>query len=52
MWHKLADKPWGMREFAVATPDGHRIVSGATLPNFRDGAVGADRPADGHNFLP
>jgi catechol 2,3-dioxygenase-like lactoylglutathione lyase family enzyme len=32
IWHKLADKPWGMREFAVVTPDGHRIVFGETLP--------------------
>src|SRR5262245_39834525 len=23
IWHKLEDKPWGMREFAVVTPDGH-----------------------------
>ncbi|HYB41452.1 MAG TPA: VOC family protein [Candidatus Methylomirabilis sp.] len=22
----LADKPWGLREFAIRTPDGHRIV--------------------------
>ena len=28
IWHKLADKPWGMREFAIVTPDGHRIVFG------------------------
>ena len=31
IWHKLEDKPWGMREFAVVTPDGHRIVFGETL---------------------
>ena len=31
MWHPLADKPWGMREFAIATPDGHRIVFGERL---------------------
>jgi hypothetical protein len=24
-------KPWGMREFAVVTPDGHRIVFGEKL---------------------
>lgn len=28
IWHKLSNKPWGMREFAVVTPDGHRIVFG------------------------
>src|SRR6187402_639342 len=28
IWHKLEDKPWGMREFAIVTPDGHRIVFG------------------------
>lgn len=28
IWHPLADKPWGMRGFAVVTPDGHRIVFG------------------------
>ena len=26
-----ADKPWGMREMLVATPDGHRIMVGQTL---------------------
>jgi catechol 2,3-dioxygenase-like lactoylglutathione lyase family enzyme len=31
-WHPLADKPWGMREFAIVTPDGHRIVFGEKLP--------------------
>lgn len=30
-WHPLADKPWGFREFAVETPDGHRIVFGQDL---------------------
>lgn len=24
----LSDKPWGMREFGVRTPDGHRIMFG------------------------
>ena len=32
IWHRLEDKPWGMREFAVVTPDGHRIVFGERLP--------------------
>ena len=27
----LADKPWGMREFGVRTPDGHRIMFGQEL---------------------
>lgn len=27
----LEDKTWGMREFAVTTPDGHRIVFGQQL---------------------
>ena len=27
----LADKPWGMREFGVATPEGHRIMFGQEL---------------------
>lgn len=31
IWHELADKSWGMREFAVVTPDGHRIVFGERL---------------------
>ncbi|MFM7206897.1 MAG: bleomycin resistance protein [Planctomycetaceae bacterium] len=31
MWHPLADKPWGMREFSIVTPDGHRIVCGEEL---------------------
>jgi len=33
IWHTLENKPWGMREFAVVTPDGHRIVFGEILPN-------------------
>jgi catechol 2,3-dioxygenase-like lactoylglutathione lyase family enzyme len=33
IWHKLADKPWGMREFAVVTPDGHRMVFGERMWN-------------------
>jgi len=33
VWHPLADKPWGMREFAIVTPDGHRIVFGETVPD-------------------
>ncbi len=28
----VADKPWGMREFAVETPDGHRIMIGHSIP--------------------
>ena len=31
IWHPLADKPWGMKEFAIVTPDGHRIVFGEKL---------------------
>ncbi len=31
IWHKLEDKPWGMREFAIATPEGHRIVFGEAV---------------------
>ena len=27
----LADKPWGMREFAIRTVDGHRIMIGQQL---------------------
>ncbi|WP_349291499.1 VOC family protein [Nitratireductor mangrovi] len=26
-----ADRPWGMREFGVRTPDGHRFMVGAAL---------------------
>jgi catechol 2,3-dioxygenase-like lactoylglutathione lyase family enzyme len=39
IWHPLADKPWGMREFAVITPDGHRIVFGEKLPDAEEGAA-------------
>jgi catechol 2,3-dioxygenase-like lactoylglutathione lyase family enzyme len=31
IWHPLADKPWGLREFGIVTPDGHRIVFGEPL---------------------
>jgi catechol 2,3-dioxygenase-like lactoylglutathione lyase family enzyme len=27
----IADKPWGMREFALTTPDGHRITFGQEI---------------------
>ena len=26
-----ADKPWGLREFGLRTPDGHRITCGALI---------------------
>jgi uncharacterized glyoxalase superfamily protein PhnB len=26
-----ANKPWGLREFGLRTPDGHRIVCGQTI---------------------
>jgi catechol 2,3-dioxygenase-like lactoylglutathione lyase family enzyme len=28
---KLRDEPWGMREFGIRTPDGHRIMVGMSL---------------------
>ncbi len=27
----IADKPWGIRDFTVVTPDGHRIVYGQLI---------------------
>ena len=27
----LSDKPWGMREFGVKSPDGHRIMIGQSI---------------------
>ncbi|MEM8768860.1 MAG: VOC family protein [Pseudomonadota bacterium] len=27
----LADEPWGIREFGLRTPDGHRIMIGQRL---------------------
>ncbi len=27
-----SSKPWGMREFALRTPDGHRLTFGAVTP--------------------
>jgi hypothetical protein len=27
----MADKPWGIREFSVVTPDGHRIGFGELI---------------------
>ena len=27
----IADKPWGMRDFCIVTPDGHRIVFGQLI---------------------
>jgi catechol 2,3-dioxygenase-like lactoylglutathione lyase family enzyme len=31
MLSQIEDKPWGMREFAVRTPDGHRITIGQRI---------------------
>lgn len=31
IWLPLADRPWGQREFAIVTPDGHRLVVGQAL---------------------
>jgi len=28
---EIVDEPWGMREFGVRTPDGHRIMFGGQL---------------------
>jgi hypothetical protein len=28
---ELSDKPWGMREFVVKSPDGHRIMCGEKI---------------------
>jgi uncharacterized glyoxalase superfamily protein PhnB len=28
----LANKPWGMREFGLKSPDGHRIMIGQIIP--------------------
>jgi catechol 2,3-dioxygenase-like lactoylglutathione lyase family enzyme len=29
--HALAEKPWGMKEFAVRTPEGHRLMIGGLI---------------------
>lgn len=29
--HRIGDKPWGLREFSVKTPDGHRITFGQVI---------------------
>jgi catechol 2,3-dioxygenase-like lactoylglutathione lyase family enzyme len=31
-----ADKPWGMREFGIKTPDGHRIMFGQGIKSHPD----------------
>ena len=36
----IADKPWGMREFGIKTPDGHRIMIGQSIDR------GIGRPAN------
>ena len=32
------DKPWGMREFGLRTPDGHRIMIGQSIAAVNTGA--------------
>jgi catechol 2,3-dioxygenase-like lactoylglutathione lyase family enzyme len=29
--HPIADKPWGLREFGVISPEGHRIMIGQVI---------------------
>jgi len=29
--HPIGNKPWGLREFSVRTPDGHRITYGQVI---------------------
>lgn len=31
IWQPLEVKPWGLLEFAIVTPDGHRIVFGEKI---------------------
>ena len=31
MIQEVSDKPWGMREFGISTPDGHRIMFGQSM---------------------
>ena len=31
LMQRLADKPWGLREFGIRTPDGHRLMFGQEL---------------------
>jgi len=38
---RIADKPWGMREFVTTTPDGHRILFGQALKQLKPDHVEA-----------
>jgi len=40
---KPADKPWGLREFGLRTPDGHRITCGEPIRNDRPDTEGLSR---------
>lgn len=31
IFQAISDKPWGLREFGVATPEGHRIMFGEDI---------------------
>ena len=44
IWHELADKLWGMWEFGIVTPDGHRIMFGERLPIQPDATSALPRP--------
>ena len=46
IWHRLADKPWGMREFSIVTPDGHRIVFGEELSEAKP-SVATENASEG-----
>ncbi|MCS7033955.1 MAG: VOC family protein, partial [Phycisphaerae bacterium] len=43
IWHPLLVKPWGMREFGIVTPDGHKIVFGEPWAGVDTGT--ATKPA-------
>jgi uncharacterized glyoxalase superfamily protein PhnB len=34
IFQAISDKPWGLREFGVATPEGHRIMFGEDIDSL------------------
>ena len=44
---EIEDQPWGMREFGIMTPDGHRIMLGQRINSPRPAEPGAAPYRDG-----
>ncbi|WP_371860158.1 VOC family protein [Halovibrio variabilis] len=45
IFQAISDKPWGLREFGVATPEGHRIIFGEDVELSENSSPGGQPDA-------